>query len=96
MPSFERAGSRGDLSPVDSEDARLGSVYTESAEVILRLNVRSLRSGRAFTWVTSGGGFEELGWGRAASLSLEAALRAMGDSLGAHRAELEVGRPVPP
>jgi hypothetical protein len=98
VPSFEGAGARGRLSPANSEDDEESQpvyVYDESAEVKLRLNARSLRTGSTFTWVTLGGTDSELGWARAARLALEAALHAMSDSLAAHRAELELVNPAP-
>ena len=65
------------------------STYDEMAQVKLRLNARSLRTGRTFTWVTLGVADSEPGWGRAAASALQRALHALKDSLAAYRAELE-------
>ena len=101
VPVFETANANGNVtteSPSFDDAGRVvvgASTYDETAEVRLRLNARSLRTGTSFTWVTLGRADSQPGWGRAAGLALETALHAMSDSLAAHRAELELVRPAP-
>jgi hypothetical protein len=71
------------------------STYDEMAGGKLRLNARSFRTGKTFTWVTLGDADSEPGWGRAAASALQDALHALSDSLAAHRAELERVSPSP-
>jgi len=105
VPSFESTRAR--LRLTEGDPIFIRSAYFEDsllvgnamsgeimAEVTLRLNARSLGTGRTFTWVTMGGtGPVHTSWGRAAGLALEAALHVLSDSLAAHRAELEVVSP---
>jgi len=107
VPVFESAGARGRFTPGDSTfttqidvgegiivDLPPPDMMTMMADVTLRLNARSLRTGRTFTWVTSGGtGWVLNSWGGLTGSALEEALHALSDSLAAHRAELE---PVSP
>jgi len=102
VPSFESAGARlrmtyGD--PVYISTAIVDSLHVSNqiesmkilAGVALRLNARSFRTGRTFTWVSVGGtGPVEGSWQRATGLALESALHVLSDSLAAHRAELEL------
>ena len=102
VPSFQSARARlrlteGDPTYIRSayvDSLQVGSAMSGdiSASVTLRLNARSLRTGRTFTWLTVGGtGPLHTSWGRATGLALEVALHALSDSLAAHRAELELG-----
>src|SRR5438093_6041537 len=102
VPSFQSAGARlrlteGDPTYIRSayvDSLQVGSAMSGdmSASVSLRLNARSFRTGRTFTWLTVGGtGPLHTSWGRATGLALEVALHALSDSLAAHRAELELG-----
>ena len=102
VPSFQSAGARlrlteGDPTYIRSayvDSLQVGSAMSGdmSASVTLRLNARSFRTGRTFTWLTVGGtGPLHTSWGRATGLALEVALHALSDSLAAHRAELELG-----
>ncbi len=102
VPSFQSARARlrlteGDPTYIRSayvDSLQVGSAMSGdmSASVTLRLNARSFRTGRTFTWLTVGGtGPLHTSWGRATGLALEVALHALSDSLAAHRAELELG-----
>ena len=102
VPSFQSARARlrlteGDPTYIRSayvDSLQVGSAMSGdmSASVTLRLNARSFRTGRTFTWLTVGGtGPLHTSWGRATGLALEVALHALSDSLAAHRAELERG-----
>jgi len=102
VPSFQSARARlrlteGDPTYIRSayvDSLQVGSAVSGdmSASVTLRLNARSFRTGRTFTWLTVGGtGPLHTSWGRATGLALEVALHALSDSLAAHRAELELG-----
>lgn len=101
VPSFESAGARGRSTPGEdiyvAEDLVEGGVPVElqgfemRADVILRLDARSLRTGSSFAWVTVGDtGWIMNSWGKLTGSALEQALRALTDSLAAHRAELEL------
>lgn len=100
VPFFETANARGRVTTESPSFDAAGNVvvgastYDEMAEVKLRLNVRSFRTGSTFTWVTSGGGEWGPGGGAAATFALEAALHSLSDSLAAHRAELELVGPA--
>ena|SRR6266566_2065823 len=99
VPSFESAGAwlrliEGDpiyIRPAHVADSmEVGNAMSGeiTAEVTLRLNARSFRTGRTFTWVMGGStGPMHSSWGRASGLALENALHVLSDSLGAHRAE---------
>ena len=102
VPSFQSAGAllrltEGD--PIYIHTAYVDSLQVSSAmsgdisaSVTLRLNARSFRTGRTFTWLAVGGtGPLHTSWGRATGLALEDALHAVSDSLAAHRVELELG-----
>lgn len=100
VPSFENAGARLRLTAGDPYYVPLPSVSDSmavsstsgdiSAGVTLRVNARSLHTGRVFAWVASGGsGPLHASWGRASGLALENALHVLSDSLAAHRAQLE-------
>ncbi len=102
VPSFQSAGARlrlteGDPTYIRSayvDSLQVGSAMSGdiSASVTLRLNARSFRSGRTFTWLAMGGtGPLHTSWGRASGLALEDALHVLSDSLAAHRSELELG-----
>ncbi len=102
VPSFQSARARlrlteGDPTYIRSayvDSLQVGSAMSGdmSASVTLRLDARSFRTGRTFTWLTVGGtGPLHTSWGRATGLALEVALHALSDSLAAHRAELELG-----
>ncbi len=102
VPAFQSARARlrlteGDPTYIRSayvDSLQVGSAMSGdmSASVTLRLNARSFRTGRTFTWLTVGGtGPLHTSWGRATGLALEVALHALSDSLAAHRAELELG-----
>ena len=102
VPSFQSARARlrlteGDPTYIRSayvDSLQVGSAMSGdmSASVTLRLNARSFRTGRTFTWLTVGGtGPLHTSWGRATGLALEDALHVLSDSLAAHRAELELG-----
>ena len=101
VPFFESANARGRVTTESPSFDAAGNVvvgastYDEMAEVKLRLNARSLRSGKTFTWVTLGVADSEPGWGRAAASALQEALHALSDSLAVHRAELELVSPAP-
>jgi len=77
---------------LESGGARQG-VFKNSSDVRLRLDVRSYRGGATYSWTAVGqasGAFSSrkgLTGG-----ALEQALRALSDSLGAHRAQLEGGQ----
>src|SRR2546425_544218 len=75
VPSFQSAGARlrlteGDPTYVRSayvDSLQVGSAMSGdiSASVTLRLNARSFRTGRTFTWLTVGGtGPLHTSWGR--------------------------------
>ena len=103
VPSFESAGAGARFIPADSTftasvdvgdgmvvDIPPPEMMTMKADVKLRLNARSLRTGSTYTWVTSGGtGWVYRTWGDLTGSALEQALYALSDSLAAHRAELE-------
>jgi hypothetical protein len=77
VPTFEAAGAHDRLLDVQ-------------AEVRLRLNVRSLRAGNTLSWVTLGGTTRVVSSrGGLTGSALEGALRALCDTLAAHRTELE-------
>ncbi len=83
VPAFESAGARERFLDI-------------VAEVKLRLNARSLRTGTIFTWVTLGGTARVVSSrGGLTGSALEEALSAMSDSLAAHRTELEAASPAP-
>src|SRR6266571_181462 len=102
VPSFQSAGAQ--LRYTEGDPIYVRSAYVDSlqvgiampgdmaASVTLRLNARSFRTGRTFTWLAVGGtGPVHTSWGRATSLALEDALHVLSDSLSAHRSELELG-----
>lgn len=81
VPSLERAGTRQ-------------RAFDQKAEVLLRLDARSLRNGTVFVWRAGGGTARLITSQRGLSGSaLEKALAAVSDSLAARRAELEPAGP---
>ena len=68
-------------------------LFTVSADVVLRLDVRSYRTGKAVSWTTSGHTSRAISSRRGLTGSaLERALGALTDSLTANRAMLEPAR----
>jgi hypothetical protein len=77
VPSFEAAGSHDRFLDIQ-------------AEVKLRLNVRSMVMSTTYSWATVGGSTRVVSSrGGLTGSALENALKAMSDTLAAHRAELE-------
>jgi hypothetical protein len=82
VPTFEAAGAHDRILDVQ-------------AEVRLRLNVRSLHAGTTQSWVTLGGTTRVVSSrGGLTGSALEEALRALSDTLAAHRVELEAKAPT--
>jgi len=81
VPSFETGGVKKGL-------------FTESADVRLRLDVRLYRGGATYSWTALGHTGRAISSLRGLTGSaLEQALRGLADSLGAHRGNLE-GQPA--
>jgi len=66
------------------------SLFTVSADVQIRLDVRSYRGGATYSWIGQGHTTRAMSSRRGLTGSaLEQALQALSDSLGAHRGDLE-------
>lgn len=82
VPTFEAAGAHDRFLDI-------------RAEVKFRVNVRSLRTGNTFSWVTLGGTTRVVSSrGGLTGSALEGALHAFSDTLAAHRADLETKGPT--